>query len=47
VQVTNVTYRGFNGSYVGDLAINLNCISCSNIVLDQVYILSSQDKKRG
>ncbi|XP_024628633.1 polygalacturonase ADPG1 [Medicago truncatula] len=47
VQVTNVTYRGFNGSYIGDLAINLNCTSCFNIVLDQVYILSSQDKKRG
>ena len=44
MQVSYVTYRGFKGTSAGDLAINLDCMGCFNVVLDQVYIFSSQEK---
>ncbi|CAI8595607.1 unnamed protein product [Vicia faba] len=45
VQVSDVTYYGIKGTSAGDLAINLKCESCFNIVLDQINIVSSQPKK--
>jgi len=40
--VSNVTYRGFKGTCAGDIAIDLDCTSCFNVVLDQINIVSSQ-----
>lgn len=42
MQVNDVTYRGFNGTCAGDVAIDLDCMDCFNIVLDQINIVSSQ-----
>ncbi|WJX46025.1 hypothetical protein P8452_32861 [Trifolium repens] len=44
VQVSDVRYHGFNGTFVGGLAIDLDCTSCFNIVLDKINIVSSQPK---
>ncbi|CAJ2654844.1 unnamed protein product [Trifolium pratense] len=44
VQVSDVTYQGFSGTGAGDLAINLNCESCLNIVLNKISIVPSQPK---
>jgi galacturan 1,4-alpha-galacturonidase len=44
VQVSDVRYQGFNGTFVGGLAIDLDCTSCFNIVLDKINIVSSQPK---
>jgi hypothetical protein len=46
VQVSDVTYHGFNGTAVDDLAINLDCVNCFNIVLDDIYIDPSQQKSQ-
>ncbi|WJX49928.1 hypothetical protein P8452_36303 [Trifolium repens] len=46
VQVSDVTYRGFNGTAAGDLAIKLDCMNCFNIVLDHIYIVPSQHKSQ-
>ncbi|WJX43889.1 galacturonan 1,4-alpha-galacturonidase [Trifolium repens] len=46
VQVSDVTYYGFYGTAVGDLAVNLDCMNCFNIVLDQIYIVPSQPKSQ-
>ncbi|KAK7386214.1 hypothetical protein VNO78_26274 [Psophocarpus tetragonolobus] len=47
VMVSEVTYRGFNGTSVGDDAINLKCstLGCFNITLDDIHIISSQANK--
>ncbi|XP_014515462.2 probable polygalacturonase At3g15720 [Vigna radiata var. radiata] len=44
VRVSEVTYRGFNGTSASEKAINLNCSpsGCFNITLDQIYIVSSK-----
>ncbi|XP_004510271.1 probable polygalacturonase At3g15720 [Cicer arietinum] len=48
VLVSDVTYRGFSGTAFRDIAIKLLCSSlgCSNIVLDDINIVSSQIGKR-
>nr|XP_004510272.1 probable polygalacturonase At3g15720 [Cicer arietinum] len=48
VRVSDVTYRGFNGTAFRDIAIKLLCSSlgCSNIVLDDIHIVSSRAGKR-
>ncbi|KHN30855.1 Putative polygalacturonase [Glycine soja] len=47
VQVSEVTYRGFQGTSANDKAINLDCgpSGCFNIVLDQIDIVSSDTSK--
>lgn len=47
MQVSEVTYRGFNGTSVSEEAINLDCSSlgCFNLAFDQVNIVSSQPGK--
>ncbi|KAL5063034.1 hypothetical protein RYX36_024771 [Vicia faba] len=44
VSVSYVTFRGFNGTYVGKVAINLDCSSsgCLDILLDQNNILPAE-----
>ncbi|XP_020206761.1 probable polygalacturonase At3g15720 [Cajanus cajan] len=44
LEVSDVTYRGFQGTSLNDKAITLNCSSsgCFNIVLDQINIVSSE-----
>nr|XP_027192683.1 probable polygalacturonase At3g15720 [Cicer arietinum] len=44
VLVSDVTYRGFNGTAFYDVAIKLDCspLGCSNIVLDDINIVSSR-----
>ncbi|RDX78061.1 putative polygalacturonase, partial [Mucuna pruriens] len=44
VNVSEVTYRGFQGTSADGRAIVLNCdpLGCSNIVLDNINIVSSQ-----
>ncbi|GAU31896.1 hypothetical protein TSUD_270810 [Trifolium subterraneum] len=44
VQVRDVTFQGFNGTGAGDLAINLDCVNCFNIALNQISIVPSQPK---
>ncbi|GAU31897.1 hypothetical protein TSUD_270820 [Trifolium subterraneum] len=44
VQVRDVTYHGFNGTGAGDLAINLDCVNCFNIALNQISIVPSGPK---
>ncbi|XP_061371826.1 probable polygalacturonase At3g15720 [Gastrolobium bilobum] len=48
VKVSEVTYRGFEGTSADEQAINLNCSSlgCFNLVLDQINIVSSQPGKK-
>ncbi|TKY68794.1 polygalacturonase protein [Spatholobus suberectus] len=48
VEVSNVTYRGFQGTSADDKAINLDCCSsgCFNIVLDQINIVYSKPGKK-
>ncbi|RHN38842.1 putative polygalacturonase [Medicago truncatula] len=46
LQVNDVTYRGFNGTCAGDIAIDLDCMDCFNIVLDQINIVSSQKRNK-
>ncbi|KAL5063032.1 hypothetical protein RYX36_024769 [Vicia faba] len=45
VSVNSVTYRGFNGTFVGNVAINLNCSSsgCFNIQLDKNNIVAAKE----
>ncbi|KAK7386215.1 hypothetical protein VNO78_26275 [Psophocarpus tetragonolobus] len=47
IQVSDVTFRGFHGTSANDLAINLACnsLSCFNIVLDNIKIVSSLPRK--
>ncbi|XP_047181515.1 probable polygalacturonase At3g15720 [Vigna umbellata] len=47
VRVSEVTYRGFNGTSASEKAINLNCSpsGCFNITLDQIYIVSSKSSQ--
>ncbi|RDX62536.1 putative polygalacturonase, partial [Mucuna pruriens] len=47
VEVSEVTYRGFNGTSADSKAIDLKCSrsGCFNIILDQIYITSSQPSK--
>ncbi|KOM58511.1 hypothetical protein LR48_Vigan11g154500 [Vigna angularis] len=47
VRVSEVTYRGFNGTSASEKTINLNCSpsGCFNITLDQIYIVSSKSSK--
>jgi len=47
VEVSEVTFRGFEGTSGDEKAIDLSCHSpgCSNIVLDHINIASSQPDK--
>ncbi|XP_020240382.1 probable polygalacturonase At3g15720 [Cajanus cajan] len=47
VMVSEVTYRGFDGTSARNLAIDLKCctLGCFGITFDQVHIISSQPKK--
>ncbi|RHN45254.1 putative polygalacturonase [Medicago truncatula] len=44
VQVSDVTFRRFKGTSASDIGINLKCMGCSNIILDQIDIVSSQGR---
>ncbi|KAE9611159.1 putative polygalacturonase [Lupinus albus] len=46
--VSDITYRGFEGTCAKQKAINLNCTinGCYNITLDQINIVSSDPKKK-
>lgn len=44
VQVSDVTFRQFKGTSDSDIGINLKCMGCSNIILDQINIVSSQGR---
>ncbi|XP_073224254.1 probable polygalacturonase At3g15720 isoform X2 [Cicer arietinum] len=48
VEVSEVTYHGIDGTSASDIAIKLDCSSlgCSNIVMDQINIVSSQKEKK-
>ncbi|XP_050920526.1 polygalacturonase ADPG1 [Lathyrus oleraceus] len=46
VKVSDVRYYGIKGTSASDVAINLKCESCFNVVLDQINIVSSQPKKK-
>ncbi|CAJ1948714.1 unnamed protein product [Sphenostylis stenocarpa] len=48
VKVSEVSYRGFNGTSASDKAINVNCSpsGCSDISMDQIYIVSSQPSRK-
>ncbi|BAT96932.1 hypothetical protein VIGAN_09025700 [Vigna angularis var. angularis] len=48
LNVSDVTFRGFRGTSASDEAITLNCglPGCSNIVLDDIDIVSSEPGKR-
>ncbi|XP_019463165.1 PREDICTED: probable polygalacturonase At3g15720 [Lupinus angustifolius] len=46
--ISDVTFRGFEGTCAKEKAINLNCSSngCFNIILDQINIVASNPKKK-
>jgi len=44
VQVIDVTFRRFKGTFAGDIAINMNCTGCYNIIVDQINIVSSHGR---
>ncbi|AES63070.1 transmembrane protein, putative [Medicago truncatula] len=44
VQISDVTFRRFKFTFAGDIAINMKCTGCSNIILDQINIVSSQGR---
>jgi hypothetical protein len=46
--VSDVTYREFDGTCDGNIAINLDCssIGCQNIILDQINIESNQQGEK-
>ncbi|KAK2397988.1 putative polygalacturonase [Trifolium repens] len=48
VSISDITYRGFEGTCEGNVAINLDCSSstpCQNIILDEINIDSNQQGK--
>ncbi|CAK7353658.1 unnamed protein product [Dovyalis caffra] len=48
VTVSEITYRGFQGTSAGEEAIKLNCcnLGCDKIVMDQINIVSSAPGKQ-
>ncbi|XP_045789408.1 probable polygalacturonase At3g15720 [Trifolium pratense] len=48
VSISDVTYRGFDGTCEGNTAIDLDCSpdGCHNIILDQINIESNQPGKK-